>query len=137
MSEVINPYWGRGGAGRARARSKATAITGSRLSAAIYTVITLVLIGAAYTYHEQTSHELRAAVVQRQAEASRVDELKIETERLATEIQNIKSNPRTIESMARERLGLVRPGDVVIRIVESNQQVPESGAAPADSGERP
>jgi cell division protein FtsB len=132
LSEVINPSWGRGGARRAGSRSAATAVTSSRLSAAIYTVVTVVLMGAAYTYYQQTSQELRTAILQRQAEAGRVDALKIETERLETEIQNIKSNPRTIESMARRELGLVKPGDVVIRIVESSQELPESTGSPAN-----
>lgn len=127
MSEVVNPYWGRGG--RARSRSAATAITSNRLSVVIYTAITLVLMGAAYTYYQQTSQELRTATSQRQAEAGRVDELKIETERLEAEIQNIKTNPRTIESMARRELGLVKPGDVVIRIVESEQELPETASS--------
>jgi cell division protein FtsB len=136
LSEVINPYWGRGGAGRSRARTRTTAITNNRLSAAIYTVITLLLAGAAYTYYGQTSQELRLATLQKQAEASHVEQLKIETERLETEIQNIKTNPRTIESMARRELGLVRPGDVVIRIVQSKEELPETSTPPVSTAKR-
>jgi hypothetical protein len=50
--------------------------------------------------------------------AERVAELKRVNEKLGREVEQLRSDPRMIEAIARERLGFIRPGEVVIKIGE-------------------
>lgn len=140
MSEVINPYWN-----RRRTRNSVYAGTrigtaNIRLSTAIYAVVTAVLLAACFTYHRQTRSELDIAMAKRQVEAARVDKLTVEAERLRSEIQSIKTDPRMIEFVARHDLGFVRPGDVVIKIIppgEGDRSAGSSNAASEISSSHP
>jgi cell division protein FtsB len=48
--------------------------------------------------------------------ARELDELRAENLRLAGEIRSLRSDPRAIERIAREELGLARPGETVFLI---------------------
>ena len=48
--------------------------------------------------------------------AREIEELRAENGRLAAEIVALRSDPRAIERLAREELGLVRPGETVFLI---------------------
>ena len=48
--------------------------------------------------------------------AEELDELRAENLRLAGEIQSLRTDPRAIERLAREELGLARPGETVFLI---------------------
>ena len=45
--------------------------------------------------------------------------LRVETSRLTAEVDRLRSDPEFIEQMARERLGLVKPGDRVYKLPPS------------------
>src|SRR5262245_30886483 len=47
-----------------------------------------------------------------------IDELRAENGRLAGEIAALKSDPRAVEKLAREELGMARPGETVFLIHE-------------------
>lgn len=47
-----------------------------------------------------------------------IEDLRAENGRLATEIAALKTDPRSIERLAREELGLARPGETVFLIPE-------------------
>ncbi len=82
-------------------------------------LIAMIILSAAalcVSAYWRTGEEIEAAISKNQAAAQRVEDLKIETERLANEVKLLKTNPRFIESIARQNLGLVRPGDVVIKV---------------------
>ncbi|HJS59621.1 MAG TPA: septum formation initiator family protein [Vicinamibacteria bacterium] len=57
---------------------------------------------------------------QRRADAlhREVDDLKAENARLGSEIASLRSDPRAIERIAREELGLARPGETVFILRE-------------------
>lgn len=55
----------------------------------------------------------RAEVLEREIEG-----LRLESRRLASEIAALRSDPRAIERLAREELGLSRPGETVFLIRE-------------------
>ena len=59
----------------------------------------------------------RAEVFERE-----VAELRQENARLAQEIAALRSDPRTVERLAREELGLAAPGDTVFLIREAEAQ---------------
>ena len=48
-----------------------------------------------------------------------IEQLKVENENLNNEIQKLKNDPFTIEKIAREKLGLVRKGEVKVRFYSS------------------
>ena len=45
----------------------------------------------------------------------RVEQLARERVRLRTSVQRLRSDPAAIEAVAREQLGMVRPGEIVVR----------------------
>jgi len=47
-----------------------------------------------------------------------IEELRTENGKLAGEIEALKSDPRAVEKLAREELGLARPGETVFLIHE-------------------
>jgi cell division protein FtsB len=55
----------------------------------------------------------RSAALQRQ-----IEELQLENGRLAAEISALRRDPRAVERIAREELGLARPGETVFVIRE-------------------
>ncbi|MEW6324578.1 MAG: septum formation initiator family protein [Nitrospirota bacterium] len=64
-------------------------------------------------------HELRREIA----------DLRQRNAKLAGQVQALRSDPVYIEALAREQLGMVRPGEQVFRLVPS-----EKGAAPALPG---
>lgn len=57
-----------------------------------------------------------------------LDRLNKENARLAEEVKELKTDPRKIESIARDELGLAKPGEVIIKIPQG--QEPGQEAAP-------
>lgn len=55
---------------------------------------------------------LRDAV---QTERDRVDDLRMERRELVQKVRALRTDPFAIETVAREQLGMVRPGELVIR----------------------
>jgi hypothetical protein len=51
----------------------------------------------------------------------RVEQLQIEAERIEKELRLLETDPAFLESFARVELGLVRPGDVVIKLDPSDE----------------
>lgn len=50
-----------------------------------------------------------------------IDQLSKENEALEQEVKDLKSDPRLIEKIARDDLGLARPGETIIRIPQDQQ----------------
>jgi cell division protein FtsB len=46
--------------------------------------------------------------------SERVEQMRRENRRLRTEAQRLREDPVAIESLAREELGLIRPGEVLV-----------------------
>jgi cell division protein FtsB len=64
-------------------------------------------------------HQQRTAALARE-----IEELGAENRRLAGEIAALRSDPRAIERLAREELGLSRPGEVVFLIRDPSRTEP-------------
>ena len=56
-----------------------------------------------------------------------LDRLNKENVELGDQVRALKTDPRLIEKIAREELGLARPGETIIKIPRS-QQLPEDSA---------
>ena len=50
---------------------------------------------------------------------ARVDRLSAEKERLSSVVHGLRSDPEQVEAAARSRLGMLRPGEVVVRMPSS------------------
>ena len=59
-----------------------------------------------------------------------IEQLNKENLQLSDEVKDLKSDPRKIEKIARDELGLAKPGEVIIKIPQSQQ-------LPADSASHP
>jgi cell division protein FtsB len=57
-----------------------------------------------------------------------LEQLNKENLELAQEVKELKTDPRKIENIARDELGLARPGEVIIKIPLS-QQLPQSSTS--------
>jgi cell division protein FtsB len=84
------------------------------LVCAVILAATALCVSVYYRAHG----ELASAMSKHQSAADRVAELKRANEKLGREVEQLKSDPRMIEAVARERLGFIRPGEVVIKIGE-------------------
>jgi len=51
-----------------------------------------------------------------------INRLAKENAELSDEVKSLKTDPHKIESIARDELGLAKPGDVIIKIPQSQQQ---------------
>ena len=59
-----------------------------------------------------------------------IDRINKENIQLAEEVKALKSDPRTIEKIAREDLGLAKDGEVIIKIPQERQPEQSSPAKP-------
>jgi cell division protein FtsB len=77
----------------------------------------MVLLAAAaicYSYYHQMRAELEAAQVEHARVAAEASSLAVENERISAEIRALHSDPDAIERAAREQLGMIRPGEIVL-----------------------
>lgn len=80
----------------------------------ILVMIILAVLGTASTVIVRMRSELRFSTQQYQRTASEIEILRRGNAMLGTEINRITNDPRMIESVARSRLGMVRPNDIVV-----------------------
>lgn len=75
---------------------------------------------------------MRRSLVQASAMQKRIDDLNNENRKLQDSVKSLKSNPAAIERIAREEMGLARPGEFVFKTQPNSgsKQSPQP-AAPA------
>src|SRR5260370_22891255 len=95
---------------------EAVRLRSRRLPSVIVVMAAVMLVLGWLSCYRQTRSELSAAVAEEQAETLRVDNLRIQTQRVQAQIERLKSDPKAIEMLARQNLGFVRPGEIIIRI---------------------
>src|SRR5215467_8973845 len=59
-----------------------------------------------------------------------IEQLKKENAQLEDEVKDLKSDPRKIEKIARDELGLAKPGEVIIKIPQSQQLLADPALRP-------
>ena len=74
-----------------------------------------------YLAMRRTQHEIKKVNADR-------ERLNKENLRLEEEVKELKSDPRKIEKIARDELGLAKPGEVIIKIPPS-EQLPQDPAS--------
>ena len=121
MSQAANTFW----VNRSRFSSKENQVAKRqvRFRHLIDGLVLMIILAAAATcvsVYMRTRAELGAATEKHAAAAVQVEELKLQAERLEREVGRLRSDARLLESFARQDLGFVRSGEVVIKI-ESGQ----------------
>ena len=82
----------------------------------------MVLLAAAaicYSYYHQMHAELEAARAEHARVEAEAAAMQVANERIAAEIDALRSDPEAIEVAARQHLGMVRPGDVILSVSRS------------------
>lgn len=74
----------------------------------------LLVLGLVATAGIKSAGDLRAAKNQEQALVARIAEARLHIRDLEDRVARLDEDPATLERLAREQLGMVRPGDVVI-----------------------
>jgi len=117
LGQALESFWNKRHAGTNGVRSmQAVGARSNSLPSVILVMMAVMLILGCLSCYWRTATELNTALEAKQAEAARVDDLQIQTQRLAAQIERLKTDPRAVEALARQNLGFVRPGEIVLRI---------------------
>jgi cell division protein FtsB len=96
------------------------------LGATVLLVLALLAIAALKSWRD-----LDAARTRERSLRARITETRSESERLRVRIERLRHDPGMLERLAREDLGMVRPGDVIIELPSPDRPaVPVRAAAP-------
>ena len=87
-----------------------------RKAAGLASVIALIALVVGSLFGDRGMFQLVTQRQKAQALQRQLEELRSENATLAAEIAGLRSDPRAIERLAREQLGLARPGEVVFVI---------------------
>ena len=79
-------------------------------------MILLATLGICSTVIVRSRAELKASTLEYSRMRSEITSMRRSNSSLQVEIRRIASDPGTIESAARERLGMVRPSDIIVPI---------------------
>lgn len=77
------------------------------------------LLGAAFALFHDADNGVRAIFnLQRELDTAdlRLDQLRVERAELLLRAERLRSDPLEIEAVARESLGMARPGEIVVRL---------------------
>jgi cell division protein FtsB len=102
------------------AREERTGDIGLRRKAAtLASIIALIALIVGSLFGDRGLLHLIEQRHRAEALAHEIEDLKAENARLAAEIAALRADPRSIERLAREELGLVRPGETVFLVRDS------------------
>ncbi len=87
-----------------------------RITDALILMIILAVSAICFSFYMRTSAEVSVAKARQQATADKIKALKIQNEKLERDVNLLQADKKAIEEFARHNLGMIRPGDVVIKI---------------------
>jgi len=105
VTERVNPVTRR----RVRAR---------RLVDGIILMIILAAGATCVSVYSQARAELGSAESKHEAAGEKVQELTIRTQKLERDLQQLRTDSRVIEQLARQKFGFIRSGDVLIKLAK-------------------
>jgi cell division protein FtsB len=94
-----------------------------RLALVMLTVVALLLF-AHGVLGKKGYVALRRMKQQNEDLSRKIEQLKKENTETMEEIKSLKSDPKVIEKIAREELGLLRPGEIKITSANAKSEVP-------------
>lgn len=98
-------------------------------------VVLMIILAAAATCMSIYTHaraELGGALIKHAAATGKLQDLTINVETLERDVERLRTDPRFIEHVARQKFGFVRSGEVVIKLAQDQKE-----AAGATTGTRP
>ena len=84
-----------------------------RIALGVFGLLTVAMLLLA-VFNEKGALQVHAQARKLSAIESEISRLDTENKKLTAEIQALRSDPTTIEKLAREELKLVKPGEVVL-----------------------
>ncbi|HVR72668.1 MAG TPA: septum formation initiator family protein [Vicinamibacteria bacterium] len=90
-----------------------------RKAATLASIILVVALVVGSLFGDRGFLQLVRQQQRAEALAREIEQLRLENRRLVSEILALRSDPRAIERLAREELGLSRPGETVFLIHEN------------------
>jgi len=84
-----------------------------RIALAVFGLLTVAMLLLA-VFNEKGALQVHAQARKLSAIESEISRLDTENKKLTAEIQALRSDPTTIEKLARKELKLVKPGEVVL-----------------------
>jgi cell division protein FtsB len=94
-----------------------------RKAALLASVIAIIALVVGSLFGDRGILQVIAQRQRAQELALEIEEIRAENARLATEIHALRTDPRAIERIAREQLGLARPGETVFLIRDADAPV--------------
>lgn len=82
----------------------------------------LIMLVTVITAGEKSIFKVIALYQERQHLQTRTEQIKQENKKMSEQIEQLKSNPRAVEQIAREELGMVRPDEVIYRFVPASSE---------------
>ena len=99
-------------------RGRERAGSGRKAALALASMLLTALVAGAF-FGDRGLRRLRLEEQRLLALESEIEELRAENQRVAGEVSALTSDPGAIERIAREQLGLARPGELVFVLAES------------------
>ena len=96
------------------------------LGATVLLVLALLAIAAL-----KSSRDLEAARARERLLEARIATTRSQSEHLRVRVERLRHDPGMLERLAREDLGMVRPGDVVVELPDPSAPPPPPRVAPA------
>ena len=84
-----------------------------RIALAVFGLLTVAMLLLA-VFNEKGALQVHAQATKLNTIESEISRLDTENKKLTADIQALRSDPTTIEKLAREELKLVKPGEVVL-----------------------
>src|SRR6185436_13713952 len=94
-----------------------------RKAALLASVIAIIALVVGSLFGDRGILQLMAQRQRALELAREVEEVRAENVRLAAEIHDLRTDPRAIERIAREQLGLARPGETVFLLRDADEPV--------------
>ncbi len=102
---------------RSIARPRADRRSGRPVSSsAVFVMVILTMFAICFTVTLRTSAEMQTATAQYATVNAEVEALRNTNTELKQQVQRLHTDPRAIETAARERLGMVRPNDIIVPV---------------------
>jgi cell division protein FtsB len=95
------------------------------LGTAALLLVTALAVAGIQSYRDLVLRWSREADLERQ-----IRETDERIEELSRTVELLRSDPATLEKVARETLGMSRPGDVVVLLEQDDSKAPQSSKAP-------
>lgn len=80
---------------------------------------------------------MRRAQQETKSVRGEIDQLNQENNRLQQNVKSLKTDPEAIERIAREEMGLARPGEYIFRLPPKSSATPATPSVPPDPAKTP